>query len=117
MRRKEGALIPIEVAILSAGLSLLARGEEEFHGYQLAREIKMANGDRYRTAAGTLYRALDRMEQAGMLISRWEDPSAPEVEGRPPRRLYAMTAEGSAAYEKVARESPGFGLQRGAQPV
>ncbi len=117
MRRKAGALIPIEVAILAAAVSLFTRGEREFHGYQLAREIKMANGDRYRTAAGTLYRALDRMEQAGMLTSRWEDPSAPEVDGRPPRRLYLVTAEGSAAYEKALRESPQLGLQRGVQPV
>ena len=62
MRRKVGTLIDIEIAILSAALLLLNRGEHEFHGYQLAREIKMANGDRYRSAAGTLYRALDRME-------------------------------------------------------
>jgi PadR family transcriptional regulator PadR len=117
MRRKAGALIPIEVAILAAAVSLFTRGEREFHGYQLAREIKMANGDRYRTAAGTLYRALDRMEQAGLLTSRWEDPSAPEVEGRPPRRLYVMTAEGSSAYEKASRRARASGLEPGVQPA
>jgi DNA-binding PadR family transcriptional regulator len=117
MRRKEGALIPIEVAILSAGLSLLARGEEEFHGYQLAREIKMANGDRYRTAAGTLYRALDRMDQSGLLTSRWEDPSSPEVDGRPPRRLYHITAEGRSAYARAVQATGGATLRPGVEPA
>lgn len=100
MRRKQGALIPVEVAILEAGLSFLSRGEDEFHGYQLASEIRTRSGETYRTAAGTLYRALDRMEQAGLLQSRWEDPGSSEVGGRPPRRLYRVTGEGEAAFAR-----------------
>lgn len=117
MRRKADTLIPIEIAILAAAIACFNRGEQEFHGYQIAREIKNANGDRYRTAAGTLYRALDRMELAGLLTSRWEQPSAPGVEGRPPRRLYTVTAEGSAAYQKAVHRRPEFFLAPGEQPT
>ncbi|HXK32575.1 MAG TPA: PadR family transcriptional regulator [Dehalococcoidia bacterium] len=117
MRRKPGTLIPIEIAILSAALALLNRGEEEFHGYQLAREIKTANSDRFRMAAGTLYKALNRMEQSGLLSSRWEDPSSPDVEGRPPRRLYRLTADGEAAYKESTRVATDPSLQAGWQPL
>ena len=117
MRRKPGTLIDIEIAILSAAFDLLNRGEKEFHGYQLAREIKMANGDRYRSAAGTLYRALDRMEAAGYLRSGWEDPAAANTEGRPPRRLYTITGEGQAAYRAALHELPEAAARPGWQPV
>ena len=117
MRRKAGTLIDIEIAILSAGMLLLSRGEEEFHGYQLAREVKMANGDRYRTAAGTLYRALDRMEAAGLLRSSWEDPAASGVEGRPPRRLYSLTPEGEGAYRAALKDLPEGAVRPGWQPA
>ena len=117
MRRKPGTLIDIEIAILSAALLFLSRGEKEFHGYQLAREIKMANGERYRSAAGTLYRALDRMEAAGFLRSSWEDPADSSAEGRPPRRLYTLTSEGEAAYKAALRELPDGAVRPGWQPV
>lgn len=117
MRRKPGTLIDIEIAILSAALLLLSRGEKKFHGYQLAREIKMANGQRYRSAAGTLYRALDRMEAGGFLRSTWEDPAASSSEGRPPRRLYSVTGAGEAAYRAALRELPAGRVRSGWQPI
>lgn len=98
MRRKPGTLVPLEVSILEAGLSLLRQGSDEFHGYQLAREMKALQGAHFRTAYGTLYRTLGRMEQAGLLTSRWEEPALAEAEGRPRRRLYLITAEGTRAY-------------------
>jgi DNA-binding PadR family transcriptional regulator len=106
VRRKPGALIPLEISVLAAAIDLAQRGEAEFHGYQLAREIRHRNGDRYRTAAGTLYKALDRMEQNGLLASRWEDPAAVYGEGRPPRRLYRLTAAGHTACERALAPVP-----------
>ena len=101
MKRKPGTLFPIEVSILRAGVYLLMRGTPDFHGYGVAKEIQEAETARQLTAHGTLYRALDRMEEAGLLESRWEDP-APEAEGRPRRRLYQVTAEGERAFRSVA---------------
>ena len=69
MKRKPGALLPIEVSLLRAGIGLLAHGIPEFHGYAVAKEMKEADAARQLTAHGTLYRALDRMEEAGLVES------------------------------------------------
>ncbi len=97
MRRREGALIPLEVAILGAGLDLQHSGEPDFHGFQLAKELRDKDEARRLTAHGTLYKALDRMERAGLLESRWEDPEIAAEQGRPRRRLYVVTGKGERA--------------------
>ena len=86
-RRRPGALLPLELAVLEEGLSA-----GEFHGFAIAKAL--AHGSSRLTAHGTLYKALGRLEAAGLLTSRWEEP-APE--GRPRRRLYAVTGAGAAA--------------------
>ena len=47
--------------------------------------------------SGTVYPALDRLESAGYLKSRWEDPAAAHAEGRPARRYFELTATGATA--------------------
>jgi DNA-binding PadR family transcriptional regulator len=94
MRRKEGALVPLEMSILVAGLNLLRRGDHDFHGYAVAREVRDGEAARRLTAHGTLYRALERLEQRGLLKSNLEGPEVAAAEKRPRRRLYALTAEG-----------------------
>ena len=106
MRRKAGTLIPIEQSILAAALMLLTAGEEEFHGYQMAKEIKGQTDARLLTGHGTLYRALERLEQAGFLGSRWEDPMVAAQDGRPRRKLYKLTAAGATAGKTAAAEAP-----------
>jgi PadR family transcriptional regulator PadR len=97
MRRREGTLIPLEASILDAGLELRSSGEPEFHGFQLAKELREQDEARRLTAHGTLYKALDRMERAGLLESRWEDPQIAAEQGRPRRRLYGVTGNGEHA--------------------
>ncbi len=97
MRRKAGKLIPIELSILDTGMALRQSGVGEWHGYLLAREIGERRGAKLLTAYGTLYKALGRMERAGLLESRWEDPLAAADDGRPRRRLYQVTLAGAAA--------------------
>jgi PadR family transcriptional regulator PadR len=46
--------------------------------------------------SGSVYPALDRLEAAGYLRSRWEDESAAHAEGRPARRYFTLTASGAA---------------------
>ncbi len=103
MRRKPGTLVPLEVSILSAGVALALGGEREFHGYAVARELRSSEEARRLTAHGTLYRALERLEQAGLLISRLEDPEAAAAEQRPRRRLYHVTAAGEQALEAALK--------------
>ncbi len=97
MRRKPGALVPLEAAICTCAAQLRRRGTSEFYGYDIAKRLADQNDSRLLTAYGSLYRALARLEQMGMLQSRWEDPQIPARENRPGRRLYTLTAAGEAA--------------------
>jgi len=106
MKRKPGSLIPLETSILAAGLAFRQRGEPEFHGFLIAKELQADTGARRLTAHGTLYKALDRMEKAGLVRSRWEDPEAAAREQRPRRRLYDVTPMGERALAEAISPDP-----------
>ncbi len=93
MRRKKGALTTLEYSILNAAVHLYPQGGE-FHGFQIAKEIEDREGARRLTGLGTLYRALDRLQQQGFLSRRWEDLGIAAEENRPRRRLYQITGKG-----------------------
>ena len=97
MRRKAGALVPLEVSILEAADELRRSGDAEFHGYRLAAAVQDLRGARRLTAYGTLYKALARLEAEGLLADRWEDPHVAATDGRPRRRFYRLTLEGERA--------------------
>jgi DNA-binding PadR family transcriptional regulator len=97
VRRAPGSLLPLELDLLDAGVALARSGEPEFHGYAVAATLADATGAKRLTAHGTLYKALGRLGEAGLLESRWEDPSVAAAEGRPRRRLYRVTGAGAAA--------------------
>jgi PadR family transcriptional regulator, regulatory protein PadR len=103
MRRKPGALVPLELEILTA--LVLARRDHlpECHGFQIAKLLQTGNDARLLTAHGTLYRALARLENMGLLMSRWEEPGTAANEGRPLRRLYRLTDTGTAAAATAER--------------
>src|SRR3954454_18941117 len=105
-RRKPGTLLPLEKEILRTALSL--RGS--FHGFGLAHAMREQSGSRALTAHGTLYKALGRLEERGLLTSAWEDGGA--AEGRPRRRLYELTGEGARAAEQALASSAGGRLAR-----
>jgi PadR family transcriptional regulator, regulatory protein PadR len=102
MRRKPGALVPLEEAICVSAAALRRRGTKEFHGYDLARQLADDSNRRLLTAYGTLYRALGRLEAMGLLESRREDPEVAARENRPGRRLYTLTALGEVAAREAA---------------
>jgi PadR family transcriptional regulator PadR len=95
-RRKPGQLLPLETEILEAALS--AEGTS-FHGFGLAQAMREQRGSRALTGHGTLYKALGRLEELGLLSSHWEDPAA--AEGRPRRRLYQLTGQGVRVAEQT----------------
>jgi PadR family transcriptional regulator, regulatory protein PadR len=99
-------LVPLEAALLSAAVELARAGRPRFHGFAIARELAEREAARRLTAHGTLYKALDRLEQAGLLESAWEDPAVAADEGRPRRRLYRVTALGEQAAAR-APAAPG----------
>ena len=93
--------MPLEEAICASAALLRRRGVKEFHGYELAKQIAHDADNRLLTAYGTLYRALGRLEQMGLLRSRREDPEIAARENRPGRRLYTLTAAGETAARAV----------------
>jgi PadR family transcriptional regulator PadR len=105
MRRKPGAVLPLEASILLAAVDLAKGGVEQFHGFALAKQLREGQGSKKLTAHGTLYKALTRMEQAGLLSSVWEDPVIAAGEGRPLRRLYTITSEGRVTLARVEVEA------------
>lgn len=101
MRRKPGSLVPLELDICRAAAELHANGVADFHGYEMAKQLATATSRQSLAAYGTLYRALARLEDMGLLKSRWEDPRQAAREGRPLRRLYALTAAGRRAVREA----------------
>lgn len=80
---------PQTLALLSA---LLDRPKTWRHGYDLSTETGLKSG--------TLYPVLMRLSERDCLESKWE---ASELPGRPPRRLYRLTAKGvTYAREQLA---------------
>ena len=81
-RRRAGVLLPVEEAILAVGLRCLYDEEPEFYGFAIA-ELLADGADAGRLLGhGTLYKALGRLEQGGLLESRWEDIDARSKDGR-----------------------------------
>ncbi|MEJ2890766.1 PadR family transcriptional regulator [Actinomycetospora aeridis] len=80
----------------------MAAPDEEFYGLELARGADLASG--------TLYPMLARLESAGLVESRHEAPELFQGSGRPPRRYYRLTRDGTqfatAALRPRHRTSP-----------
>ena len=101
-RRKPGTLLPLETEILEVALSMLRSEQPTVHGFGLAQTMREQTGSRSLTGHGTLYKALSRLEQLGLLTSRWEDAAA---EGRPRRRLYELTRQGAYVADQALADN------------
>lgn len=99
-QRKAGTLLSLETELLEAALSLLRSGQDTFHGFGLAQIMRQRTESRALTAHGTLYKALSRLEEFGLLTSQWEDAAVAEGR-RPRRRLYELTKGGAAVAEQA----------------
>jgi len=88
MRRKSGAFVPLELAIIHAAKHLREEGIEEFYGFQITKRLEEEDNDHHVVGYGTLYRALARLQKRGILQSRWEQ--LPPGENRPRRRYYRL---------------------------
>jgi len=52
--------------------------------------------------SGTVYPTLARLKKSGLVRAYWEDQRIAEREGRPRRRYYELTADGSKALARGA---------------
>src|SRR5262245_54246531 len=79
----KGSVDLVVLAALSAGPA---------HGYAVIEEIRRRSGQAFDLPEGTVYPALHRLEEAGLLSSRWVTAES----GRR-RRVYALTRRGRRA--------------------
>ena len=75
-------------------LAILKSGPR--HGYAIVEEISRRSEGEFDLAEGTIYPALHRLEEAGLLSSSWE-----VVSGRR-RRVYALSHSGVEAVRERA---------------
>jgi PadR family transcriptional regulator, regulatory protein PadR len=72
------------------------------HGYAVIERLRERSGGAFDLPEGTIYPALHRLEQAGLLASRWA-----EAGGRR-RRVYRLTGRGGRALAREQREWRAF---------
>lgn len=64
--------------------------EKEKYGYQLICELKEKSRGMFLLKEGTLYPILYRMEDDGLVVSRWSEPKGKEVS----KKYYSLAEEG-----------------------
>ena len=73
---------------------------QEMHGYQLSEHLAHGRGVAVNLTKSNAYKLLGKMEEEGWVIHHEEREG-----NRPPRRVYAITPEGEAAFQRMVRES------------
>lgn len=95
-------------------LASLAQGE--LHGYGIARDVEELSDGQIQLTAGTLYGALNRLSEEGLV----EPAGERQVQGRR-RRYYRITATGQAALsaevERLRRATAALGTRVAARPA
>jgi DNA-binding PadR family transcriptional regulator len=69
------------------------------NGYRYGFDITDITG----MPGGTVYPALRRLEEAGHLTSKWENPNVARAEPRPPRKYYELTRSGRDALAEAVK--------------
>jgi DNA-binding PadR family transcriptional regulator len=87
-------LTPLSMAIL------LALAEGDLHGYALLQEIERQTEGSLSPGTGTLYAALQRLAEGGMII---ESPDLPAPDEDQRRRYYRITSAGRATAAAESR--------------
>jgi PadR family transcriptional regulator PadR len=73
-------------------------------GHRFGLDVIDATG----LTSGSVYPALDRLEELGYLRSSWEDPASAQDEKRPPRRYFTLTADGARVLADALRKHKTF---------
>lgn len=76
-------------------LQLLTK--EKMYGYQLILELKEKSGDIFCLKEGTLYPILYRLEDEGLVESKWSEAEDKQL----PRKYYLMTDKGRTALNEI----------------
>ena len=68
------------------------------HGFDILEATELPSG--------TVYPILRRLEREALVVAHWEDAAIAHDEQRPPRRYYALTAEGQAFLRSARARYP-----------
>lgn len=83
-------------------ITLAVLERDEAHGFEILRRLEEAGCGALRLKEGSLYPALYRLEEAGMIRSAWEDGTG---NGRGPRRrIYHLTKKGMRRLAEAREE-------------
>lgn len=74
------------------------------HGYHIAKEIERRSSGYFRLTASTVYSALRRLEEGGLVSSSWLDAASPR------RRYYYLTEKGREVLHLKLKEWERFSL-------
>ena len=78
-------------------LLLAVLSEGPAHGYAIIESLRIRSGEVFDLPEGTVYPALHRLEDQGLLKSNWSEDSARR------KRIYQLTPKGQQAL--IARQS------------
>lgn|SRR5262245_7012308 len=98
-RRHEPPRKPLSLPVLHI-LLVLADGDS--HGYAIKQEVERRTGGAIRLGPGTLYEAIQRLEEAGFITEARGGPPAHGQEAQ--RRYYALTDRGLDALGREVRQ-------------
>src|SRR5690348_608114 len=88
--------------ILQGTLDMLvmrAVADEALHGYALVHRLRLISGERLQIPQGSLYPALHRLENQGLLRSEWA-----QTETGREAKFYKLTAKGRRQLEAEVAE-------------
>ena len=110
-----GDLLPLTPVALNV---LLALADGERHGYGIMLEVRERTGGRVRLGPGTLYGAIKRLKEGGVIEECGERPD-PEVDDER-RRYYRLTRFGGEVLAAEVQRLDGLvraARRKGAFPV
>ena len=85
-------------------LSVLEKGDA--HGLDIVKQIEAAGSGALKLREGSLYPALYRLEEAGLVKGNWEGDNTGRRGAR--RRLYRLTSKGKRRLAQGREEWVGF---------
>jgi DNA-binding PadR family transcriptional regulator len=86
-----GDLLPLTPVALNV---LLALADGERHGYGIMLEVRERTGGRVRLGPGTLYGAIKRLKEGGVIEESGERPDPSEAPDDERRRYYRLSGFG-----------------------
>jgi PadR family transcriptional regulator, regulatory protein PadR len=77
--------------------------DRDMYGYELVKEMELRSGNTLEVKEGTLYPALHKLEEKGLIESYWEE----QMKG-PARKYYKITKDGQSILQSKTKEWGAF---------